>query len=63
MTCRVKRVFLPELPLKLHLFVVVVFLTLTVTEKNFLESETGLKIVQTGVGEVLDTHIYLSPLH
>uniref|UniRef100_A0A8C3AYL8 Protein tyrosine phosphatase receptor type Na n=1 Tax=Cyclopterus lumpus TaxID=8103 RepID=A0A8C3AYL8_CYCLU len=29
-----------------------------VAAKNFLESETGLKIVQTGVGEVLDTHIY-----
>uniref|UniRef100_A0A673B5J2 Protein tyrosine phosphatase receptor type Na n=1 Tax=Sphaeramia orbicularis TaxID=375764 RepID=A0A673B5J2_9TELE len=27
-----------------------------VSEKNFLESETGLKIVQTGVGEVLYTH-------
>uniref|UniRef100_A0A3B4ZBQ4 Protein tyrosine phosphatase receptor type N n=1 Tax=Stegastes partitus TaxID=144197 RepID=A0A3B4ZBQ4_9TELE len=26
-----------------------------VAAKNFLESETGLKIVQTGVGEVLDT--------
>ncbi|XP_054471100.1 protein tyrosine phosphatase receptor type Na [Anoplopoma fimbria] len=26
-----------------------------VTEKNFLESETGLKIVQTGVGERTDT--------
>lgn len=26
--------------------------TPTVTEQNFLESETGLKIVQTGVGEV-----------
>lgn len=24
----------------------------TVTEQNFLESETGLKIIQTGVGEV-----------
>lgn len=35
----------------------VVFFTSTVSEKNFLESETGLKIVQTGVGEVLDAHI------
>uniref|UniRef100_A0A8C4GNG9 Protein tyrosine phosphatase receptor type Na n=1 Tax=Dicentrarchus labrax TaxID=13489 RepID=A0A8C4GNG9_DICLA len=26
--------------------------------EKFLESETGLKIVQTGVGEVLDTHIH-----
>lgn len=32
------------------------FFTPTVSEKNFLESETGLKIVQTGVGEVFVLH-------
>uniref|UniRef100_A0A8C9Y727 Protein tyrosine phosphatase receptor type Na n=1 Tax=Sander lucioperca TaxID=283035 RepID=A0A8C9Y727_SANLU len=30
--------------------------------ENFLESETGLKIVQAGVGEVLDTHIHRNSL-
>lgn len=29
------------------------FSTSTESEKNFLESETGLKIIQTGVGEVI----------
>lgn len=28
------------------------------SEKNFLESETGLKIVQTGVGEVSGSEIH-----
>lgn len=31
---------------------VVTFFIPTVSEQNFLESETGLKIIQTGVGEV-----------
>lgn len=31
---------------------VVAFFIPTVSEQNFLESETGLKIIQTGVGEV-----------
>lgn len=30
--------------------------TPTVSEKHFLESETGLKIVQSGVGEVRKCH-------
>lgn len=33
-----------------------------VAEKNFLESETGLKIEQAGVGEVYDTRINMDPL-
>lgn len=44
------------------IIIILVFFTLTVAEKNFLESETGLKIEQAGVGEVYDTRINMDPL-
>lgn len=39
------------------------FFTPTVSEKSFLESETGLKIIQTGVGEVRNTHTHTHLTH